>query len=284
MLLPYTFRPSKITEPHLVTIPYSHYCEVARWALQTSGIDFREAMYAPGYHARVVGRLRSDRSSRSTTSYVGQESGAHAGRRKFSVPLLCMPDGSILRDSWEILEHALGPPEPEWKELMDRELGVCVRQIAYHYVLTAEGEHLLRSMMAGASRFERALWMFFRRMIMDEMRRLMAVNEANVQESKRRVLELMQRAGQSLRTHGGTLQPTGEFGATEVAFCGLAAICTFPEGYGNGALVMPPLTAFPTPFQDFVRECRDTDAGRWVMQSYRDHRSRRTHGAARARS
>jgi glutathione S-transferase len=273
MLLPYGFRPDRITRPHLVTIAYSHYCELARWALERGGVDFVEAMYAPGYHARVVGKLRADRSQRSTTSYVGQESEVHAGRRKFSVPLVCLPDGRVLRDSWEILEHAIGAPDPEWKQLLDQELGVRVRQIAYHYVLTDEGAPLLRSMLAGASLSERALWALFGGRIRKEMRKLMAITDEQVREARPRVLELLERAGRSLQTHGGSLTPAGGFGPTELAFCGLAAICTFPEEYGHGAVTMPALEAFPSPFRDWVQTCRDTDAGRWVLDSYRAHRA-----------
>ncbi len=272
MLFPYTFREGAIAEPHLVTIGYSHYCEVARWALEVGGIEFREAMYAPGYHLRIVGRLRSDRSRRSQSSYVGIESGVHGGRRKFSVPLLCMPDGRVLRDSWEILEHAIGAPEPEWKERMDQELGVAVRQIAYHYVLSKEGAHLIPAMLASASVIERTLWTLFSRPITKEMRKLMAITEANVRASKNQVLEILESAGGSLRAHEGALQAGGGFGPTELAFSGLAAVCVLPEEYGGSAVDMPPLASFPSTYRDFVEECRGTDAGRWVLESYRQRR------------
>ena len=104
MIFPATIDLQSIKTPHLVTIPYSHYCELSRWALEKGKIEFEEIKYAPGYHAKAVGTLRRDRENRSESSYVGQESGVHGGRRKYSVPLLCMPDGRILRDSWEILE------------------------------------------------------------------------------------------------------------------------------------------------------------------------------------
>ena len=54
-------------------------------------MEFREVKYAPGYHAKMVGELRKDRANRSDSSYVGQESGVHGGRRKYAVPLLCLP-------------------------------------------------------------------------------------------------------------------------------------------------------------------------------------------------
>ena len=97
MLFPKRITPRSIQVPHLVTIPYSHYCELARWALDFSGIEYQEVKYSPGYHAKEVGLLRSKRSDRSGSSYVGQEIGMHGGRRKYAVPLVCLPDSKLLK-------------------------------------------------------------------------------------------------------------------------------------------------------------------------------------------
>ena len=101
MIFPETFKIENISVPHLVTIPYSHYCELGRWALDISQTEYKEMKYMPGYHASVVGGLRKRKENRSNSSFAGQESSHHGGRRKYSVPLVAMPDGSILKDSWE---------------------------------------------------------------------------------------------------------------------------------------------------------------------------------------
>ena len=54
MLFPKRIDPKRITKPSLVTIPYSHYCEMGRWALERTNIDFDEIKYSPGYHALAV--------------------------------------------------------------------------------------------------------------------------------------------------------------------------------------------------------------------------------------
>ena len=61
--MPKTFDPMTIQTPHLVTIPYSHYCELSRWALEHAGIEFVEMPYMPGYHAKVVGQLRKRKTT-----------------------------------------------------------------------------------------------------------------------------------------------------------------------------------------------------------------------------
>ena len=75
MLMPRTIDPKTLERPCLVTIPYSHYCELSRWALERAGIEFDEAQYSPGYHVKAVGQLRGNKADRSESSYAGQESG-----------------------------------------------------------------------------------------------------------------------------------------------------------------------------------------------------------------
>ena len=66
----------------LLTLPPSHYCERARWALDLSQIPYDEERLAPGFHI-----LRAKRLGASTTS----------------LPLLVFPDGSICQGSDLIL-------------------------------------------------------------------------------------------------------------------------------------------------------------------------------------
>lgn len=70
------------TPYRLITIPPSHYCEKARWALETVGADFREERHPPLLHLRSVR--------------------AAGGRR--STPVL-RGRGVVVTDSTDILEH-----------------------------------------------------------------------------------------------------------------------------------------------------------------------------------
>ena len=38
----------------LVTIPFSHYCEKARWALEACGVEYREEGHLPLFHVMPV--------------------------------------------------------------------------------------------------------------------------------------------------------------------------------------------------------------------------------------
>ena len=65
----------------LVTIPFSHYCEKARWALARAGVDFVEDGHLPIYAYLALRR-------------------AGAGR---TVPALITSDGAVVADSTDIL-------------------------------------------------------------------------------------------------------------------------------------------------------------------------------------
>ncbi|HEX3343119.1 MAG TPA: glutathione S-transferase N-terminal domain-containing protein, partial [Polyangiaceae bacterium] len=40
--------------PTLLTIPFSHFCEKARWALDHTRVAYREEGHCPGLHRRAV--------------------------------------------------------------------------------------------------------------------------------------------------------------------------------------------------------------------------------------
>ena len=112
----------------LVTIPISHYCEKARWALERAEMPYREERHVQGIHQIVARR-------------------AGGG---ITVPVLVTPDGAI-GDSAEILawvdgrtppEHRLFPAEPEARDeverlcrRLDEGLGPRGRRLMYVHML-----------------------------------------------------------------------------------------------------------------------------------------------------
>src|SRR2546421_5903719 len=76
--------------PRLITIPISHYCEKARWALDRAAIPYREERHVQGVHRAYVRR---------------------AGGRG-TVPVL-VADGDVVASSREIVEWADARLEPE---------------------------------------------------------------------------------------------------------------------------------------------------------------------------
>jgi glutathione S-transferase len=80
----------------LITIPISHYCEKARWALERAEIPYREERHVQGIH-RVAARR------------------AGGGQ---TVPVLVTPDG-VLAESEDILRWVDGRTPPELRLFPD---------------------------------------------------------------------------------------------------------------------------------------------------------------------
>ena len=130
----------------LVTIPISHYCEKARWALERAGLAYREER-----HVQAIHRIAARR--------------AGGGR---TVPVLVTPEGA-LGESEEILvwadertspEHRLFPADPgERAEVervcrpLDERLGPSGRRLMYAHML-ARRELLLRFNNQGVPAWE----------------------------------------------------------------------------------------------------------------------------------
>src|SRR4051794_40378378 len=107
----------------LVTIPFSHYCEKARWALDRAGVPYTEDGHLPLFHYAATRR-------------------AGAGR---TVPALVV-EGRVLTDSTDIVAYAdhnrpgsLLPDDPTaalaLEDDFDRQLGPAARRWGYYYLM-----------------------------------------------------------------------------------------------------------------------------------------------------
>eukprot|EP01035_Chromulina_nebulosa_P027583 gene27583-36296_t len=143
----------------VLTIDYSHFCEFSLWALKEQKVPFEEHGYAPGQHVlpvlsvRVGNRNKKHLSSSSRIvpvqspedescerllakdEVVEKERKAKAGAT--AVPIAILPNGDVLRDSWEIAEYPgiLAPVHPELKTLLDKEIGPLSRHLVYAFLL-----------------------------------------------------------------------------------------------------------------------------------------------------
>jgi len=137
--------------PLLIVLPVSHFCEVARWALERVGVRYTLQAHAPGLHVPAV--LRT-------------------GARGSTTPVLLFSDGRVLDDSSLIVKEAdavaarsglarLFPPEcaAEAEELCAgfQQLGVAARVLVYSHALSRS--EIRRALAAPpVPRSERLLW------------------------------------------------------------------------------------------------------------------------------
>jgi glutathione S-transferase len=238
----------------LITIPISHYCEKARWALERTGMPYREEPHVQGIH-----RLAARR--------------AGGGR---TVPVLVTPDGAI-DDSTAILawvdertapEHRLFPADPvERRKLeglgrrLDEELGPSGRRLMYVHML-AQRRLMLSFNNYGVPAWEdRALRWGWPVAIRYARRSLDIRPGVEVQDEATVWRELDFVAG--LLADGRPYLSGESFGAADLTFGALSAPLVVPAIYGV-PLPQPQVMAPGT--REFVERAREHPAGRFALR------------------
>jgi glutathione S-transferase len=244
----------------LITIPPSHYCEKARWALDHAGIPYREDGHPPLLHRMAT---KSGKGGRTTPVLV-------AGNR-------------VLSDSTDILrfidvEHSNGwRPYPtasrlraeaeELEELFDTRLGPHTRRIAYFHLM--QDNRLFRaSALAGVGRGERLIFSAFAPLIKKMMRLGMKIDHDGAERSLGYVRKVFDTVGELLSDRRQYLVGQS-FGAADLTFAALAAPVLLPSNYGSE---LPLLAELSSDFSTVVEEFRSSPAGAFALRMYSDHR------------
>ena len=244
----------------LVTIPISHYCEKARWALDRAGLRYREERHIQGIH-RVAAR----------------RAGAGA-----TVPVLVTPHGSI-GESQEILawvdehlapEQRLFPSEPiaraEVNALcrrLDENLGPTGRRLMYVNVLPQRKLVLAYNNQGVPAWEDRALrigWPLLKRFVADQLGIVAGIesrDEAAVFHELDHVATLL--------SDGRPYLVGDRFSAADLTFAALSAPITVPSGYG---VALPQPEELPPAFARVVEQVREHPAGRYALELFAEHR------------
>ena len=244
----------------LVTIPISHYCEKARWALERAGMPYREEPHVQGIHS-VASRLAGG---------------------KGTVPVLVTPDG-VIGESEEIVtwvdaglpaEQRLFPQDPDARgeaesvcRRLDEELGPRGRRLMYVHML-ARPEFALRFNDVGVPRWEdRAVrWGFplFRRLI----NRVLDIRPGIEREDETAVWHELDFVADLLSD--GRPHLCGErFGAADMTFAAMSAPVVVPPVYG---VPLPQPDILPPDTAALVERAREHPAGRYALRLYAQYR------------
>ncbi len=247
----------------LITIPISHYCEKARWALERAGLDYSEER-----HVQVVHRVAARRAGGGST-----------------VPVLVTPEG-VLGESENILRYAdewLGPalklfpdgPDmcrevEELSRWLDEGLGPHGRRLMYTQLLEHWGL-MLSFNCQGVPAWERraitALWPAAVR----RAKRELEVAPGSEAEDESVVWRTFDAIGE--RLGDGRRHICGDrLTAADLTFAALSAPVLAPPQYG---VPLPQPEDMPQRSADTVREFRSHPAGEYAMRLFRDERHRR---------
>ena len=247
----------------LITIPISHYCEKARWALERAGVPYREQRHVQGIH-----RIAARRAGGGNT-----------------VPVLVTP-GGVIGESEEILvwvdartppEQRLFPADPDARSEVERlcrrfdsELGPRGRRLMYVHML-AQPELMLRFNNAGVPRWEdraaRHGWPLLRGFA----RRAMGIRPGVEVRDEAAVWREFDFVAQLLAD--GRPHLCGQrFGAADLTFAALSASVVVPPVYG---VPLPQPEILPAATAALIERAREHPAGRYALTLFDEHRRRR---------
>ena len=248
-----------MTLPRLITIPVSHFCEKARWALDRTNIQYSEDGHAPILHW-------------CTTMPKGTR----------TVPIL-ITDGATLKSSGEIVRWCdartvgshLYPTDPsqrrEVEELeahFDAKLGPATRRWAYSYLLF-DRRRALDVLSGGIPASERRALVRTWPALSALMRRGMGVNAAGAQRSRERIRAIFSEV--SGRIADGRRYLLGDrFTAADLAFTALALPCLAPPQFPY----FPLLDSIDPAMRAEIEGFRATPAGQFATRIYLEERPR----------
>jgi glutathione S-transferase len=266
-------RPTPDARPHvargreagtlrLVTIPISHFCEKARWALDRAGLAFTEERHVQGVH-----RIAARRAGGGTT-----------------VPVLVTPEGvfgesaQILAwaDQWMAPEERLFPSDPSERAEVERlcrrfddVLGPASRRLIYFHVLQ-QPDSALPYNNQGVPHWEAWTLRHGWPLAAGYVRRELGIGPTTEADDTRVVWAEFDHAA-GLLTDGRPFLCGDGFTAADLTFACMSAAVIAPPEYG---VVLPQPDAVDPATAALVRSAREHPAGAFAMRMFAEHRRR----------
>jgi len=243
----------------LITVPLSHFCEKARWALDRAGLAYREEPHAP-----LLSRFVTWRSAGG------------------SVPVLIHDDRHLI-DSTDILVHLDGLQGGDWlyprdagarrevdelEEKFDADLGPHARRWVYSQLLPHAD--LVRALWSrGVPRGQARLVPLMAPLARYLVRKGYRITTESARRSLDRVRAIFNDVGARL-SEGREYLVAGRFTAADLTFASLAAPMLLPA---ECRAVQPSLEELPEAMREEVQLLRDTRAGRFALRLFAQERA-----------
>lgn len=259
----------------LITIPFSHYNEKARWALAHFRVPYWEDAYLPGLHVLPVAwatRRRADAAADRQSS-------------RFSTPVLLTDTGRRICDSGRILRWLDARHADVWTTLFPNEasgdlerqygtvLGPATRRLVYSWIIDREDvmrELALRNVPPLQARLHLLTWPLLR----ERMRAGFCLDSrAALERAEHDVMQTLVEA--AVRLGGSPYLADTRFSAADLAFATLLAPVlgvTREDGFGAW---LPHSARFPRAAREFVRHVRKSPGGAHALAMFDRHRLNR---------
>ena len=247
-----------MTPARLITIPFSHYCEKARWALERCGVPYEEDGHLPLFH------------------YIANR---FAGANR-TVPVVISGDTRIT-DSTEIIAWADGqrpgtllPADPETRiealaleDELDNQLGPATRRWAYFHLLPRKDlDHIITR---GVPRWQKVALKLTRPLAVGLLKRGLKIDTAGAERSRAKIEETFDLLGELL-ADGRRYLVGDRFSVADLTFASLASPILLPRDHPFG---LPTPEEFAPAAREQIEAWRATRAGKHALRIYADHRS-----------
>ncbi|MGI8504443.1 MAG: glutathione S-transferase family protein [Hassallia sp.] len=244
----------------LITIPVSHYCEKARWALTKLKLPYVEKAHMPPFY-------------RFATNRVGGK----------STPVLVTKDG-VFTDSTDILQYLnkivpdnakLYPSDPELcrqveelEDLFDKQLGPATRCWGYFYVID-NYKYIQSRWTPNVPFWEKALFPVVYPFMRQLVRQAYNVNAESSAQAYEQIHSIFEKVNELL-ADGRTYLVGDSLTAADITFAALAAPVISPPEHPIKSTSVQELSSEIT---SKISAFRETPAGAYVLRLYRDRNS-----------
>jgi glutathione S-transferase len=246
----------------LVTIPISHYCEKARWALQRARVEYRERA-----HVQAIHRLATRRAGGGLTA-----------------PVFVCADG-VLADSADILTWADAQAPPGrglYPEDPDRAAQVRLLETGFNARLGPHSRCWMYQQLrnrrdlaitygcTGIPAWEQATMRLGYPVLIAIVAHVLDVTPAKAIESEAEVRAVFDEVGEQM-ADGRPYICGDEFTAADLTFSALAAPVLMPVGYG---VPLPQPDELPAYAAEVVQDLRAHPAGQHALAMFDAERRR----------
>ncbi|MGB3508753.1 MAG: glutathione S-transferase family protein [Microcoleaceae cyanobacterium] len=244
----------------LITIPISHYCEKARWALDRLKIPYTEEPHVPLFH-----RLATQK---------------HGGN---SVPVLVTENHGNFVDSTDILHYlsATAPPDKklyldvpelrqeveELEDLFDKKLAIAVRNWGYFYQ-AKNRQAMRRGWCTNTPWFEQMGFAIAFPYLSNFFCNKLELNAENAASSLTEIKHIFNLVGQRL-ADGRSYLVGDNFSTADLTFAALSAPVLMPPEH---FMKPQPLSQIPSEMATVIKELQATPAEKYALRLYREER------------
>jgi len=246
----------------LITIPMSHYCEKARWALDHADVDYAEDAHLQVFHYRATRTLDAgdfvpvlvdgDHVIADSTAILSYLDARLSERRKLYP--------AALRTEIESLE-----------EDFDETLGVETRRWVYFHWMGQPAREVLQIATQGTPRWQQRVAPVLFPMLRVFLRKHLQVSGETVAQGLGVVTDRFDRVAERLRD-GRPFLCGDQFTAADLSFACMAAPVLLPREYG---IRLPTLEQTPPAARADVERFCAHPAGQFALRLFREERLRR---------